>query len=180
VRHQQADSSYDIISLAFPAPAHQFVAITKDRATGLNSVRAFEVVTGRQTWKVDQHRNPPWEMLRTSAAGKWCGFRVGIGGKTQFVEVAGGTPAFALPDNCMAMSGDGRQYAASSFEVRQWVLRRVDGSERPVLFRPDVQFVDDAMAFSPDGSYVGLGTMDGTVFLAEISAVRQRLATLRQ
>jgi WD40 repeat protein len=179
VLHQQADFSYRVITMAFPIPGSQFVAITRNSSTGLNSVRAFEVASGGQSWQVEQHRNNAWDILRTSAGGMWCGFGVGTTGMMQFVQVADGTPAFALPDYCLAMSPDGRQYTALGNEVRQWSLRWVDGSVRPITLASDAQFISDAMAFSPDGRHVGWGTLDGTVFLADISTVRQRVSTLR-
>ena len=107
MRHQHADFSYRVISMALPMPASHFVAITKDRATGLNSVRAFEVASGGQSWRVEQQRTNPWDMLRTSADGRWCGFGVGTGGMMQFVSVADDAPAFILPEPCQAMSCDG-------------------------------------------------------------------------
>jgi hypothetical protein len=64
--------------------------------------------------------------------------------------------------------------------LNQWILRMLDYSEAPIHLGFDGQFVQDTFAFSPDGSSIGWGTFDGTVFLAEISAVRRRLATLRR
>jgi WD40 repeat protein len=180
VLHQQVDFSYRVISMAFPPPASQFVAITKDRATGLNSVRAFEVASGDQSWQVEQHRNNAWDILRTIAGGRWCGFHVGIESKTQFVRTADGVPTLVVPEYCLAISSDGRHYATLGNKVRQWILRCADGSESPITLASDAQFISDAMVFSPDGRHVGCGTLDGTLFLAEISAVRQRLSTLRR
>ncbi len=180
VLHQQADFSYRIISMTFPLPASRFLAITKDRATGLNSVRAFEVASGGQSWRVEQQRTNPWDLLRTSAGGRWCGFGVGTGGRMQFVQAADGAPAFALPEPCQAMSFDGNEYASLGLAARQWVLRRVDDSELPINLSFDAQLCGDTMVFSSDGRHVGWGNLDGTVFLAKIAAVRQRLSALRR
>lgn len=141
VLYQQENSSYKTISMAFPTPASQFVVLTKDLATGLNWVRGFDVASGEQLWQVEQHRDIAWDLLRTSAGGTWCGFYDGLGGKTQFVRTTDGTNAFALPGYCLALSGDGRLYATTVKDGKQWALRGVNGSKLPITLGFDAQFI---------------------------------------
>lgn len=180
--HQQMDFGYRTVSMTFPIPASQFVAMTKDRSTGLDSVRAFDVQSGNQLWQVAQHRNTPWDRFAPSANPAWCGFGIGTNNLTQIVRVADGAFIFSLPEWCYAIDPFGSNYAAQSYSPEysheQWFLKSVKGSNPPMLLGFDGQHIGDTFTFSPDGQRVAWGATDGTVLLADISVVSRRLSKL--
>jgi hypothetical protein len=179
VLHQQTNFSYQPISMAFPVPASNFVAITKDRATGLNSVRSFAVRDGRELWRAEQHRSIPWDLLRMGADGGLCGFGVGSGTSVQIVRVVDGSTEGSLSKWCLAIGPFARDYAEKGEASDGWILKSADESKVPIPFSFDGNLVSDTFTFSPDGRFIGWGAFDGTVLLADISLVRQRLSTLR-
>jgi WD40 repeat protein len=180
VRQQQSDFSYRTISMAFPQPGSKFVAITKDRASELNSVRAFDVASGSQLWRIEQHRKHGWDVFYPSAEGKWCGFGVGNEHFMQFVRMVDGIQDRSLPEFCLAVGPGVRAYVTRGAVGDQWVLRSLDKTKMSIHFGFDSMDSGETFSFSPDGRYIGCGGSGGTVLLADISAVRKRLATLRR
>jgi serine/threonine protein kinase/WD40 repeat protein len=176
--HEQSDSSYRTISMALPAPASIFLAITKDLKSKQNSVRAFDVLSGKQLWQVDQNRDVSWETLQLSACGKWCGFCMRSQTNTQLARVADGTLDFSLHEKCLAIGPAGNEYVAPGWAADHWILKARKRSKMPIHFGFDGRDVGDSFTFSANGQYIGWGATDGTVLVAEIAAVRDRLARL--
>jgi WD40 repeat protein len=180
VLHQQADLSYRPISMAFPAPALKFLVIIQNRATRADSLCCFNVKSGTLLWKVELHHNLTWATVQATPGGKWCGFRNMSGAGTDFVRMDDGTLAFSFPQRCLALGPDGREYVTAGGETDKWILRSTDKFQPLIEFGSDSQQLWDTFSISPNGKLIAWGTMDGSVFLAKISDVRQRLATLQR
>lgn len=175
---QQTDLSYRTISFLFPEPATQFLAITKDRQTGLNAVRAFDVTTGLERWRVDQHQNNVWDQFIPSADDRWCGFGMASNSMVVFARTADGKFEASYPADCRAIGPAGSDYIVRRDVLEFWQLCATEKTKAAISFGVDGAYVFETFAFSPDGKYIAWGTTDGAVMLADIAAVRSRLTQL--
>ena len=167
-----------LANISLRAPVHS-IAFSPDGAmlasgSGDNTVRLWEVTTGRELRRLKGHSNPVW-----SVAFSPDGMMLASGSGDNTVrlwEVATGRELRRLkghsnPVWSVAFSPDGRLLASGSDDntVRLWEvaaglkLRRLEGHSNGVL----------SVTFSPDGRLLASGSWDNTARLWEVATGRE-------
>src|SRR5438067_1361007 len=80
--------------------------------------------------------------------------------RMQVVRLADGVAKFSLPQHCLALAPDGRDYAMRDGANDQWTLQSADKSKTPIHFGSDGDDEGDTFIFSPDGRYIASGATD--------------------
>ncbi|MHB9008615.1 MAG: protein kinase family protein [Limisphaerales bacterium] len=175
---RQSDTQDVITSLAFPAGGSCFLAMCVDADTGRNRVLAIDTDSGRERWRRETERTNAWFRVVADPTGTWCLFSCGPGDeRTSLVGVVDGQVREVFSHRSFVLGSSASLRADLPTTSQVLILENPAAHERiPISF--DGLWFSDTFTFSRDERFFATGNTDGTVLVAGIDEVRQRLRTL--
>jgi hypothetical protein len=164
--------------MAFLAGGEQFLVWNGWPGDKEQALRAFEVESGRELWRTTNTGvNLPGDVLLAPNQLTF-GIVSGESGRLRLFRLPTFEEVGTTSEGCQAIGTSGEQFLMKD-QMDQWLSWDIPGESR-IPLRTDWTRLGFVSAFSPDGKHLASGTEEGIVLVADIPAVRRRLATLRR
>jgi WD40 repeat protein len=178
LKRVQPRADYWTDSVYLPARGPRFFGVGRLEHTAQNIAVGFALDTGDEVWRQPLPHTNNWMRLIVDADGRWLA--------TEDVTPDLTNPVFQAADGrivqrprapWLAIGSRSGVHASPDADYKLLLIRKRDGTDA-VPISIDGKWSKDTLAFSPDERHLAAGNNDGTVLVADIEAVRQRLRAL--
>jgi WD40 repeat protein len=170
--HQQTNSNWSPGGMTFLVDGKHFLVWHGGNPEGF--LRAYDIATGREIWKVATDRNDGDLRICLDPGGRRFAHDSKSGQPLRLFRLPDFQPVGLAATGCNAIGPSGEQ-----FLLPPWFLSGRSGDDGFPL-RTDWTELGFVSAFSLDGSLLAWGTEEGEVLLAHLDTVRRRLASLKK
>jgi WD40 repeat protein len=170
--HQQTNSNWSPGGMTFLVDGKHFLVWHGGNPEGF--LRAYDIATGREIWKVATGRNDGDLRICLDPGGRRFAHDSKSGQPLRLFRLPDFQPVGLAATGCNAIGPSGEQ-----FLLPPWFLSGRSGDDGFPL-RTDWTELGFVSAFSLDGSLLAWGTEEGEVLLAHLDTVRRRLASLKK
>jgi WD40 repeat protein len=172
--HQQTNTDWSPVGMTFLMDGKRFLVWHGGNSETEGFLRAFDTATGREIWRTATGRGDGDLRVCLDPSGKRFAHDSVTGHPLRMYGLPEFQPIGSTAKGCIAL-GPNRE----EFLIPPWLLSGQPPDKGFPLWT-DWTEQGYVCAFSPDGTLLAWGTVEGEVLLAHLDTVRRRLASLKR